>query len=288
MKKEYTIKLKETMLDSEDADKLVIMPYHQADLKRHNHHFFELVYITGGTAVHTLNDISTSLKEGDYFIVDFGSEHSYEDSRDLTLINCLFLPEIIDDTLRDCCSFETLIHGCMLRYYKLYLGRTAANQIFHDEDGRIFRLLNGMTKEYQEKKVGYTEIFRCRLLEILILTMRNIVDSTYGMHNSTMVLNAIQYINGNYQNQKILSGFCEQFHFSPQYVSRRFKQETGFTIKEYLQKVRMEKSCELLSGSDMFISEIAQAVGYTDVKFFNVLFRRTLKMSPREYRKISS
>jgi len=287
MKREHTIELRETAVNLGKADKLVISPYHQDDMSRHNHHFFELVYIIGGTAVHTLNDIRIALKEGDYFIVDFGSEHSYEDSRDLTLINCLFLPEIIDDTLRDCRSFETLIHGCMLRYYKLYLGRTAANQIFHDKDGRILQLLNGMMKEYQEKLVGYTEIFRCRLLEILILTMRNIVDNTSGIHNSTLILDAIQYINSNYRNQKILSGFCEQFHFSPQYVSRKFKQETGFTVKEYLQKVRMEKSCELLAGSDMYISEIAREVGYTDVKFFNVLFRRILKMSPREYRKIS-
>lgn len=286
MRKEYTIELRETMLASENADKLVIMPYHQADMERHNHQFFELVYITGGTAVHTLNDVSTSLKEGDYFIVDFGSEHSYEKSRDLTLINCLFLPEIIDDTLRDCRSFETFIHGCMLRYYKLYIGRTAANQIFHDEDGRILQLLNGMAKECQEKQVGYTEVLRCRLLEILILTMRNIMDSTSSMHNSTMVHNVMQYINGNYRKQKILSGFCEQFHFSPQYVSRKFKQETGISVKEYLQKVRMEKSCELLAGSDMLIADIAQAIGYTDVKFFSTLFKRILKMSPREYRKM--
>ena len=272
----------------EKEDKLIIRTYQQEDFGSHNHKFFEFVYITSGSTVHTLNDNSIILQAGDYFIVDLGSEHSYEASKDLILINCLFLPELIDDTLRDCCSFAALMHGCMIRYHKLYLGQTPANQIFHDNDGSILQLLNGMIKEYQEKRVGYTEIFRCRLLEVLILIMRNIVDNDSNIHNSTMVLDAIRYIKGNYQNQKILSEFCHQFHFTPQYVSRKFKQETGFTVKEYLQKVRMEKSCELLAGSDMLISEIAQAVGYADVKFFNKLFRRILKMSPREYRKISS
>ena len=59
------------------------------------------------------------------------------------------------------------------------------------------------------------------------------------------------------------------------------------TFTDYLQKLRIEKSCELLAGSDMRIAEIAQAVGYEDIKFFNRLFKRTLGMPPREYRRVS-
>lgn len=286
MRKECTAILKVDMLG--DSDKLVIWPYCQDDLGKHDHEFFELVYITGGSSVHTLNGISGILTEGDYFIVDYGSAHSYAESKALMIINCLFLPESIDDTLKGCSSFEALIKGCLLKYYKLYFGQTSANRIFHDENGRILQLLSGMVREYQEKQVGYTEVFRLRLLEILILTMRNIVDHHTRGTSSTAIMKAIHYINGNFQNQTVLTRFCEQYHFSPQYISRRFKQETGFTIMEYLHKVRIEKSCELLAGSDMRISEIAQIVGYNDLKFFNRLFKRKLNMSPREYRKMSS
>ena len=58
------------------------------------------------------------------------------------------------------------------------------------------------------------------------------------------------------------------------YVSRKFKQETGLIALEYLQRIRAEKSCELLAGSDMLILEIIHEVGYTDSKFFHKVFCR--------------
>jgi AraC family L-rhamnose operon transcriptional activator RhaR len=279
MSNDFTIELNEATLDS--TDKFVIKAYYQEDMATHNHNFFELVYITGGSTWHTLNKTTGSLSLGDYFIVDYGSVHCYAQSKELTLINCLFLPEIIDDTLKGCRSFEELLHVCLLRYYKLYLGNTPANRIFHDENGRILQLLTGMMKEYEEKKVGYAEIFCSRLLEIMILTIRNVVDNNSRILKNEIILKVIRYINGNYHNQKLLSEFCELYHYSTQYISRKFKQETGFTIREYVQKVRIEKSCELLAGSDLPIVEIAETVGYADLKFFNNLFKRMIKMSPR-------
>ena len=236
--------------------------------------------------MHTLNATSDFLEVGDYFIVDYGSEHCYEHSKDLTLINCLFLPEIIGDTLKGCCSFEALLHACLLRYYKLYIGKTSANRILHDDSGRVLQLLTGMLKDHEDKEEGYTEIFRIRLLEVMILTMRKLLDSNRNVIKNKTIMDAIQYINSNYSKQNLLSAFCELHHYSPQYISRKFKQETGFTTREYLQKVRIEKSCKLLAGSNMSVSDIAEAVEYSDVKFFHNLFRRMIKMSPREYRKM--
>lgn len=280
--KEYTMELNEVGI--RDSDKLVVLPYEQGDVGIHDHHFFELVYITGGSAVHTLNDIRGRVRAGDYFIVDYGSVHSYTECRDFTLINCLFLPEIIDDTLAGCHSFDTLMRVCLIRYYKQYFGLTPVNRIFHDADGRILELLGGIQREYAQKRVGYVEIFRCRLMELLILTMRSIVHEDRQAVKSTAVLEAIRFLDANYYDRAVLSRFCREYHYSLQYISRRFRQETGMTAREYLQKVRIEKSCELLAGSDMRIQEIAQSVGYEDVKFYGSVFRRLLNMSPREYR----
>lgn len=283
MKKELTVGFSQ---EAGLEDKLVIHPYRQEDMADHDHNFFELVYVTEGTTVHTLNDVDSMLSAGDYFIVDYGSVHRYAKSRGLTLINCLFLPEIIDDALKGCCSLEELIHSCLLRYYKLYMGQTSANRIFHDTDGRVLGLLQGIMEEYHKKDMGYQEIFRCKLLEIMILTVRNLADNSRAAKN-TAVLEAIAYINSNLSSSCILSAFCEKYHYTPQYISRRFRQETGYTVMEYLHKVRMEKSCELLAGSDLPVAEVAQEAGYTDLKYFNLLFKRMIKMTPREYRKHS-
>lgn len=285
MEKKSTLDLKQIALGN--TEKLVMMPCSQDDTEGHDHRFFELVYVTSGTCVHTLNDVSSDLKAGDYFFVDYGSVHCYSQSRNLNLINCLFLPAIIDDTLHGCHSFDALIQGCLIRYYTPSLMQTPANRIFHDKDSRVLQLLTGMSEEYREKRPGYTEIFRCRLIEILILTLRGIVKSSVGTTKNKTVLDAVQFVDRNYREHITLGMFCQEHHFSLQYISRKFKQETGITFREYLQKVRIEKSCELLAGSDLRIWEIASSVGYDDIKFFNSMFKKLVMMSPREYRKLT-
>ncbi len=47
------------------------------------------------------------------------------------------------------------------------------------------------------------------------------------------------------------------------------------------QKIRIEKSCELLEDSDLRVVEIARRVGYEDIKFFNQIFKRRMQISPQ-------
>ncbi len=272
-------------------DKVAVLPFWQVDIGNHQHHFFELAYVTGGCALHTLNGNTAMVREGDYFIMDYDSVHSYAQTADFTLINCMFLPEVIDYTLRGCRTFDELMRVCLMRYYKQYSGQTAVNRVFRDDDGRILQLLTGAQTEYLNKNVGYTEIFRGRLMEILILTMRRVLSGESAesqvLPQSTIVLEAVQYLDTHYCHKALLGDFCQEYHYSLQYVSRKFKQETGFTASEYLQKKRLEKSCELLISSDLSIQEIAHQIGYEDTRFFNQLFQKKLQMSPREFRKMS-
>lgn len=287
MEKEYTIK-SERILGNEQ---MAIRALQQVDTGAHSHQFFELAYVTGGQAQNILNDQALLVKEGDYFIMDYDSVHSYKQGKGFSLINCLFLPEVIDNTLEGCRTFDQFMQVCLVRYHKQYFGHTAVNRIFHDDDGRILQLLLGAQKEYLEKRTGYAEVFRCRLMEILILTMRKVVSEEQAAKKknlqSTAVLEAMHYLEQNYRSKAVLGNFCQEHHYSLQYISGRFKKETGFTVSEYLQKLRLEKSCELLVGGSMTVQKIAQEVGYEDVKFFNQLFRRKLKMSPGEFRKMS-
>ena len=93
----YTMKLQE--LSEESTDPVYIMPFQQSDVELHDHNFFELAYITGGSAWQNLAGKKERVKTGDYFIIDYGAVHSYQECNNFTLINCLFLPEAIDDVL---------------------------------------------------------------------------------------------------------------------------------------------------------------------------------------------
>ena len=271
-------------------EKFSIRLHNQSDMGFHNHVFFELVYVTGGSAVHMLeNGEEWKVQEGDYFIIDYGTKHRYCDSKECTLINCLFLPEIIHDTLADCHSFDEIIRYCLMRYYRQLLGDTPANRIFHDTDGRIREILNHMKNEYDSRQLGYEEVFQHALMEIVICMVRKLVAedklAVQEKSYSETVARVIEYLSLHYNEKGVLTDFCEENHYSVPYISRCFKAETGYTVQKYIQKIRIEKSCELLLGTDLPIQQIAHEVGYEDTKFYHQLFRRMLDMSPREYRK---
>ncbi|MBE7043722.1 MAG: helix-turn-helix transcriptional regulator [Ruminococcaceae bacterium] len=83
-----------------------------------------------------------------------------------------------------------------------------------------------------------------------------------------------------------MSQLAKEMNYSLPYLSRHFKEETGMTFSEYVQKVRIEESCRLLANTKKSVIEISQLVGYSDVKFFNQLFKKYKNMTPRSFRKI--
>jgi two-component system, response regulator YesN len=94
----------------------------------------------------------------------------------------------------------------------------------------------------------------------------------------------MRYIDEHYSDQFSLADLAARFALNPSYLSRAFGKETGSTIVEYVNKVRIRKSCVLLKRSESSILEIAFAVGYNSLSHFNKYFRRIMNMSPREFR----
>ncbi|MFR4414912.1 MAG: helix-turn-helix domain-containing protein [Butyricicoccus sp.] len=72
------------------------------------------------------------------------------------------------------------------------------------------------------------------------------------------------------------------------YFSTLFKTETGVGFVEYLQHIRIEQAKKLLKTSKMRIADIAEKVGYRDIKFFNKIFVKETTVTPSEYRKFYS
>jgi AraC-like DNA-binding protein len=66
--------------------------------------------------------------------------------------------------------------------------------------------------------------------------------------------------------------------------SRRFKDSAGCPLFEFINRQRISRACALLKSSGMSIIEIAEAVGYNNLSFFNRYFLRIIGLSPRAYR----
>ena len=73
-------------------------------------------------------------------------------------------------------------------------------------------------------------------------------------------------------------------YLAPEYMARVFKKETGVSLKQYLSDYRIARARELLADPNESVSDAAGRVGFDNFSYFSTVFRKTVGMSPNEYR----
>lgn len=264
-----------------------LMECRQGNVKTHKHNFLELVYIVSGEGLHTLNDRQYVVRKGNYFIIDYEAEHKYEliDNKKFELINLLFLPKFIDKTLGSCRSFRDLIHSYQIRLNYDALAEIPTNITFVDENQSILHLFEKIQDELSNKHPGSNELVRCYLLEIIIKSMRRINMTNTKTKHTKEIKYIIDFIEENYAQNVSLTEISKSLNFTTSHLSRSFKDAVGISFCSYLQRKRMEQACHLLATTKHSISDIAEQVGYSDIKFFNQIFKKHIQITPLKFRK---
>lgn len=102
--------------------------------------------------------------------------------------------------------------------------------------------------------------------------------------NSRVIKNAVDYIAHHFPEEITLASVAEEYHVNASYLSMLFRQVTGMTFKEYLNRVRVEEAERLLTNTDYPIIDIAVACGYRDQSYFTKVFKKYTGLTPRQYR----
>lgn len=103
-------------------------------------------------------------------------------------------------------------------------------------------------------------------------------------HGDDLVKLAQEEIKKNFSKANTIEEIITDVPASRRNLVRRFKQVTGITPIEYLQKTRIEAAKQLLEQSRYSIMEIMLESGYNDLKTFRSLFKKTVGMTPKMYR----
>ncbi|TYS33181.1 response regulator [Bacillus pumilus] len=96
---------------------------------------------------------------------------------------------------------------------------------------------------------------------------------------------AKRYIKTHFCEQITLEQAADYVDLSPTYFTKRFKEETGLTFKEYVTTCRLDKIKKLLKASSLSLKEITYQAGYTDPNYVSRVFKKMVGCSPKEYRK---
>lgn len=103
-------------------------------------------------------------------------------------------------------------------------------------------------------------------------------------HGDDLVRKAQDEIKKNFSKATTIEEIITDVPSSRRNLVRRFKQVTGITPIEYLQKTRIEAAKQLLEQSRHSIAEVMFESGYNDLKTFRSLFKRNVGMTPKDYR----
>ncbi|TMV50170.1 helix-turn-helix domain-containing protein [Paenibacillus mesophilus] len=252
----------------------------------HVHDFIEINYVAAGKGYHYIGDNRLEVGRGDLFIIPIGTRHVYRPEstnpdHELIVYNCLFSQELLP-RLAD-------VQPLPFRPELLLSGETHTYRHFEDRNNECHRTLESMIQEYTLRMPGY-EAMVCSLLLQLLVTLHR-YDAGFVGSESKSSLSPLRlepvfdYIAEHYSEAITLERLASLIPVSASYLQRMFKRTTGQSCTEYIQNVRIAKSCELLQSSSITVRDVALQVGYKDLKFFHTLFRKKTGTSPYRYKK---
>lgn len=111
------------------------------------------------------------------------------------------------------------------------------------------------------------------------------VDDINNVKAYNIVYMAKQYVEDNISKNITIETITDIIHITPNYFSSIFKKVTGDSFITYVNLRKIEKAKEILKAVDIPVSEVAEKCGFSDVKYFNRVFKKYTGVTPSEYKK---
>ena len=257
----------------------------------HKHEFIEIVYVISGSAVHETAGGSYTVSRGDVVIVNYDTPHAFHEvpsDETFTAYDLMFTPDFLDTSLIRAGDFNEMCSSFL--FYSLFPAQEAIGPDVHlagSSYGVFGELFNKIYLEYTGRQKGYCELVRAYIIELIIKLFRKFESSVSGKispRQKEAVEAAVAYLRESFHTHITLDELATHIFLSKDYLNRIFRESTGLPVNAFLQKLRVEEACRLLTTTDRTVVDIATACGFSDSKSFYSIFKRMMHATPGEYR----
>ena len=111
-----------------------------------------------------------------------------------------------------------------------------------------------------------------------------ISKTALGKSNTKAIKSAVTYMDQHWSEKLSLADIAQQAYLSPIYFRTLFRDVMGMSPYEYLLRLRLSKSKDMLVLTDMSLSDIAAASGFGTQSYFSCVFKKEVGVTPKQYR----
>ena len=245
----------------------------------YSNEFITLIYAPYSQSSFKINGNTVSVCEGDIILLDKCIPHSFEDRHsNMSFYICFFTPDIL--------------FGCYERLMDRYssLSEELASKgyvIVHDDTGHtiqkyFIRMIDDINYQYD----CFEDSFKCNIILALTDIMR--IHTSGAVNNGVLcsnsyVFSAISYIRKNIYRKIKLSDISEELNITREHLCRIFKEQTGMTVIDYINMLRVNRIKHILENTDKPLYLLFQDFSL-DENYLNSLFKKRTGYSIKKYR----
>lgn len=274
-----------------DSSSIVVLPIREQDeLELHNHEFHELVLVLRGTGVHFTESDEYQICSGDVFLITPKCSHGYRNTKQLAILNILYLPEKIKDPLIDIKDIPGY-HAFFELEPKMRKQHNFKSRLNLDTTHlkKLRDIIKNIEEEISLDLPGKNYICCSYFMQLKCFLSRSYsnIKSPEGIA-VIKTSGLITYMEKNYYKSFNLNSLAKIAHMSKSTLNRNFLAATGMPPVKYLIKIRVLAAANILRNNLKNVTETAFAVGFNDSNYFTKQFHNIMGISPKKYQKLSS
>lgn len=153
------------------------------------------------------------------------------------------------------------------------------------ERRRSIEILGERSEEYRKFHSFFSIYQLKKSLKKLLLEMVSMeVEQEGNLSKVLFTKRVLQYVQEHITEDIDLVMIADKFKRTPGYISTLFKKHVEGGFSQYINKERMKIAMKLLEDPSLSIQEISELTGYSNSKYFSVVFKKITGMTPRDYR----
>lgn len=248
------------------------------ELGYHAHEFTEISYVGEGEGHQYIGEERLRVRRGDLFTLPLGASHVFRPSSanagpPLVVYNFLFEAERMSEAIRGFPGLDRLERA--LSCLDLAPGDGGWRKM-QDRTGAFEAFFAAAYPEFAGRRTGYQTRIYALFIVLLTEIERRLADDAIGTRagHAGGLEDALAFIRASLASPITASQAAEAAGMSERHFYRLFAKTTGLTFGQYVQRLRIERSCELLRRTRLSVQEVAEAVGYQDRGHFLDVFEK--------------